>query len=325
MIKFDFMEIDEICAKLRSLLEEAVSRNLSEGILLSGGLDTSILAYIASNYTRLKAFTVAFDIASAPDVEYAKLMAKTLSLDHTIHLFNEYELLDSIPIVIKTLKSFDPMEIRNSASIFIALKLAKEKGMESVMTGDGSDELFAGYSFLFDLNKEQLDDELSKIWASMFFSSVPLGKALGIDVKIPFLDSELKSYAMSLDSGYKIKREGHHTWGKWILRKAFDGLLPEAIVWRVKMPIEYGSGTNLLTSLLEKRIDDFEFEEKMRRYMEEDKVIIRNKEQLWYYEIYRSIIGIPQKIRHGGKNCPLCNSDVLENARYCRVCGAYPI
>ncbi|MGQ9469697.1 MAG: asparagine synthase-related protein [Nitrososphaerales archaeon] len=159
----------------------------------------------------------------------------------------------------------------------------------------------------------------------MFFSSIPLGKALNVDVKIPFLDQELKSYAMSLDSDYKIKREKHHTWGKWILRKAFDGLLPEVIVWRVKVPIEYGSGTNFLTSLLEKRVDDFEFEEKRRRYMEEDKVIIRNKEQLWYYEIYRSIIGIPKRTRHGGKNCLLCNSDVLENAKYCRVCGAYPI
>ncbi len=319
------MEIEEVCAKLRSLLKEAVLRNMSEGILLSGGLDTSILAYLASNHYRLKALTVAFDAAPAPDVEYAKLMAKSLKLEHIIHLFDEHELLNSIPIVIGILKSFDPMEIRNSVSIFIALRLAKEKGIKSVMTGDGSDELFAGYSFLFELNKEQLNNELNRIWESMFFSSVPLGKALNVDVKIPFLDPELKSYAISLDSEYKIKREGHKIWGKWILRKAFDGLLPEAIVWRVKMPIEYGSGTNLLTSLLEKRINDFEFEEKKRRYMKEDKVIIRNKEQLWYYEIYRSIIGIPGMVKHNGKNCPFCNSDVPKTTKYCRVCGAYPI
>ena len=319
------MEIKGVCANLRSLLKEAVLRNMSEGILLSGGLDTSILAYLASNHTGLKAFTVAFDAATAPDVEYAKLMAKSLSLDHTIYLFDENELLDSIPMVIKILKSFDPMEIRNSASIFIALKLAKEKGVKSVMTGDGSDELFAGYSFLFDLKKEQLDDELSKIWGDMSFSSIPLGKTLGVDVKIPFLDLEFKSYAMNLDSSYKIRRECDRIWGKWILRKAFDGILPKEIVWRVKTPIEYGSGTSLLTSLLEKRIEDLEFEEKRRRYTEEDKVIVRSKEQLWYYEIYRSIIGIPQRTRYGGKNCPLCNSDVPETARYCRVCGAYPI
>ncbi|MEM2873664.1 MAG: asparagine synthase-related protein [Nitrososphaerales archaeon] len=319
------MEIEEVCAKLRSLLKEAVLRNMSEGILLSGGLDTSILAYLASVNNRLKALTVAFDAAPAPDVEYAKLMAKSLSLEHTIHLFNEHELLNSIPIVIKTLRSFDPMEIRNSVSIFIALRLAKERGIKSVMTGDGSDELFAGYSFLFDLKKEQLDFELRRIWESMFFSSIPLGKALGVDVKTPFLDLELKSHAMSLDPQYKIKKEGHQTWGKWILRKAFDGLLPEVIVWRVKTPIEYGSGTNLLTNLLEKRINDFEFDEKKRRYLEEDKVIIRSKEQLWYYEIYRKTIGIPQRVKHGGKNCPFCNSDINENAKYCKVCGAYPI
>jgi asparagine synthase (glutamine-hydrolysing) len=318
------MEIESICAKLRSLIKEAVLRNMSEGILLSGGLDTSIIAYLASNH-KLKAFTVAFDATLAPDIEYAKLIAKTLKLDHTVHLFNENEIFNSIPIVIKTLKSFDPMEIRNSVSIFIALKLAKEKGIKSVMTGDGSDELFAGYSFLFELNKEKLDDELKRIWESMFFSSVPLGKALSVDVKIPFLDQELKSYAISLDSKYKVKKEGDQIWGKWILRKAFDGLLPKAIVWRVKMPIEYGSGTNLLTSLLERRINDFEFEEKKRKYMEEDKVIIRNKEQLCYYEIYRSIIGIPGSDKHNGKNCPFCNSNVLENSKYCRVCGAYPI
>jgi len=296
------MEIEEVCAKLRSLLKEAVSRNMSEGLLLSGGLDTSILAYLASVHNRLKALTVAFDATPAPDVEYAKLMAKGLNLEHIIHLFNEHELLNSIPMVIKTLKSFDPMEIRNSVSIFIALRLAKEKWIKSVMTGDGSDELFAGYSFLFDLKKEQLDFELRRMWESMFFSSIPLGRALSVDVKTPFLDLELKSYAMSLDPQYKIKKEGHQTLCKWILRKAFDCLLPEAIVWRVKMPIEYGSGTNLLTNLLEKRIDDFEFDEKKRRYLEEDKVTIRDKEQLWYYEIYRKIIGIPRRTKHSGKN-----------------------
>lgn len=321
----NFMEIEEVCIKLRSLLKEAVLRNMSEGILLSGGLDTSIIAYLASDLNKLKALTVAFDATLAPDIEYAKLIAKKLNLDHTIYLFDKNELFNSIPIVIKTLRSFDPMEIRNSTSIFIALKLAKEKGIKSVMTGDGSDELFAGYSFLFELNKEQLDDKLSKIWENMFFSSIPLGKALNVDVKIPFLDEKIKSYAMNLDSRYKIRREGNQTWGKWILRRAFNGLLPEAIVWRVKMPIEYGSGTNILTSLLEKEINDFEFEEKKKRYMEEDKVIIRNKEQLWYYEIYRSIIGTPRKANHNGKSCPFCNSDVNYYAKYCKVCGAYPI
>ncbi|MCP8318707.1 MAG: asparagine synthase-related protein [Candidatus Methylarchaceae archaeon HK01B] len=319
------IQIDESCAELRSLLEKAVLRNLSEGILLSGGLDTSIIAYLASHHAKLKGFTVAFDGAPAPDLEYARLIAESLDIDHTVHIFDERELFESIPMVIKVVKSFDPMEIRNSVSILIGLNLAKGRGVKSMMTGDGSDELFAGYSFLFNLNKEELEDRLYKIWGDMFFSSIPMGRFLGIDVKLPYLDPELKSYVMNLDSGYKIKSEEHQIWGKWVLRKAFEECLPEFIVWRVKTPIEYGSGTTVLTDIFEKRIEDSEFEEKKQRYMNEDRVIIRDKEQLYYYEIYRSVIGVPHKMVHSCKNCPFCNSDLNETAKYCKVCGAYPV
>lgn len=307
------------------MLEKAVLRNLSEGILLSGGLDTSIIAYLASHHAKLKGFTVAFDGAPAPDLEYARLIAESLDIDHTVHIFDERELFESIPMVIKVVKSFDPMEIRNSVSILIGLNLAKGRGVKSMMTGDGSDELFAGYSFLFNLNKEELEDRLYKIWGDMFFSSIPMGRFLGIDVKLPYLDPELKSYVMNLDSGYKIKSEEHQIWGKWVLRKAFEECLPEFIVWRAKVPIEYGSGTTVLTDIFEKRIEDSEFEEKKQRYMNEDRVIIRDKEQLYYYEIYRSVIGVPHKMEHGCKNCPFCNSDLTETAKYCKVCGAYPV
>ncbi len=319
------MQIEDHCAEIRSLLEKAVLRNLCEGIMLSGGLDTSIIAYLASHHTQLKAITVAFAAAPASDVEYAKLIAKHLGIDHKIFQFNEHELFEAIPKVIEIIKSFDPMEIRNSASIFLALKSARENDIKSMMTGDGSDELFAGYSFLFNLQKEQLDDRLFKMWGNVFFSSLLIGRSFGITIKLPYLDREFKSYAMNLDSGYKIKSEGHKIWGKWILRKAFEGLLPEAIVWRMKTPIEHGSGTTILTNILEKRIDDSEFKEKKSEYMKKDRVIIRDKEQLYYYEIYRSVIGVPHKIEHSCKNCPFCNSDVPESAKYCKVCGAYPI
>jgi asparagine synthase (glutamine-hydrolysing) len=86
------LEINGICLKIRNLLEEAVKRNMAEGILLSGGLDTSIIATIASKYQKLKAFTVAFAEAPAPDVEYAKQIAEKLKLEHTIHNMDMDEL-----------------------------------------------------------------------------------------------------------------------------------------------------------------------------------------------------------------------------------------
>ena len=319
------VSVDELCFKLCFLLEEAVKKNLADGILLSGGLDTSVLAVIASRFVSLRAFTVALLGAQAPDIEYATLVAKDLQLKHLIHYFDEGELHDAIQRVVKTMRSFDPMEIRNSVTIYVGLRVAREEGVSTIMTGDGCDELFAGYSFLFDLEKGQLDLELQKLCNVMSFSSVPLARALRVEAKLPYLDPDFKSFAMKLDSRCKIQSERGMIWGKWIIRKAFEGILPEEVVWRVKTPIEHGSGTSVLPSIIDRKISDKEFEEKRSRYLVKDKVTIRSKEQLFYYEVYRSAIGVPHPTDPKGKLCPQCNSDVAEKATYCRTCGAYPI
>jgi asparagine synthase (glutamine-hydrolysing) len=307
------------------LLEKAVQKNLTDGILFSGGLDTSVLATVASKFVRLKAFTCALQGAPAPDIEHAKLMATKLKLRHYIHYFNEDELFETIPLVVKTLQVFDPMEVRNSTTILIASKFAKDNGADSVITGDALDELFAGYPWLFSLEKEKLELELLKMWDIMTFSSVPIGKSVEVEVKIPFLDPDFKSFAMELDSQYKIQEERGKKWGKWIVRKAFEDVLPEEIAWRTKDPIEVGSGTTTLPSFFDLRMDDLDFEDKRKKYLEEDKVTIRDKEQLFYYEVYRSTIGVPHPTDPKGKTCPQCNSNVPERASFCRTCGAYPV
>jgi asparagine synthase (glutamine-hydrolysing) len=319
------LDVEEVCSKIRLLLEKAVENNLAEGILLSGGLDTSILAVIASRLASLKAVTVAFQNAPAPDVGYAVLMAKRLGLNHTIRIFNEDELYDAIPMVVKTLRSFDPMEIRNSVTIYVGLKAAKDNGICTVMTGDGCDELFAGYSFFFGMGKEKLDSELEKIWRVMTFSSVPLAEVLGMEARLPYLDPDIKDFAMKLDSRYKVGTESGQVYGKWILRKAFEGILPREIAWRIKTPIEFGSGTTTLPDFFNRKISDICFDEKRRRYLTEDGVKIRDKEQLFYYEVYRSVMGVPRPTIVEGKICPQCNSNVPEGSTYCRTCGAYPI
>jgi asparagine synthase (glutamine-hydrolysing) len=305
-------------------LEDAVRRNLCEGLLLSGGLDTSILALVASKFTAQKAFTVALNGAPAPDIEYASLVARRLGIKHQVYYFCEDELYDALHATVKVMKSFDPMEIRNSAAIYIALRVAREEGLNAIMTGDGSDELFAGYSFLFNLEGGRLKLELKKLWSVMSFSSVSLSKALGIEVKLPYLDPHIRDFASKLGPSYMIREEKGRKWGKWILRKAFEGILPDEIIWRIKTPIEHGSGTTILPALFNRKISDEEFQEKRRKYLETDKVVIRDKEQLLYYEIFRLIIGVPHPLK-GGRTCPYCNSDVEEGATYCRTCGSYPI
>jgi len=132
--------LGEICSTLRALLHDAVKRNLADGILLSGGLDTSILASIASRFVSLKAFTAALRGVPAQDVEYATLMVGKLGVRHLVHLFDMSELLEAIPGVVSVMRSFDPMEVRNSVTIHIGLGVAKESDASTVMTGDGCAE-----------------------------------------------------------------------------------------------------------------------------------------------------------------------------------------
>ncbi len=321
----EVLNIKAICLKLRSLLEESVKRNLAEGILLSGGLDTSIIATLASKYQKLKAFTVAFTEAPSPDVEYAKQVAETLKLAHTIHKLTMKELNSALRTTIRVLKSFDPMEIRNSVVILVDLKEAKKAGVKTMLSGDGADELFAGYSFLFNYSPEELDRELRKMWENMHFSSQDLAAHLKMKVKLPFLDEEFQSYAKQIDPELKVQTENGSVYGKWILRKAFERILQPNIVWRVKTPIEQGSGTAYLPQIFDELINDKDFEEKRKNYLLKDGVEIRNKEHLTYYEMYRSEIGVPSPKDSEGKICPKCNSNVKTSSTYCRTCGAYPI
>jgi asparagine synthase (glutamine-hydrolysing) len=232
---------------------------------------------------------------------------------------------EGIHSTIKILGTFDPMEVRNSAACYIGLKLVKTLGLSSVMTGDGGDELFAGYSFFFDLDKAQLDAELAKMWADMSFSSIPLANNLGLDVRLPILDPEFTTFAMNLDSSFKVGKYDGLTFGKFILRQAFESLLSPEIVWRTKAPLEVGTGTTTLPTFFETRIPNFEFALKKERYLKEERVNLRDKEHLHYYEIYRGIIGIPHLRAVDGRKCPECGGNVKENTAYCRICGAYPI
>ncbi len=314
-----------ICEELRKLLAEAVRRNLGEAVLLSGGLDSSVVAYLASKLTKVEAITVLVEGNCARDREYASLMAKFLNIKHHTIEVSLDEVLRSIPRVIEVMRTFDPMQVRNDVAIYLGLTVAKSLGFSSVMTGDGADELFAGYSYLCEMDEERRELELRVLWAAMNFSSITLGNHIGIEVKTPYLDKRIRYFAMLIKPEYRVKEGGGVTWGKWILRKAFEDILPHEIVWRVKNPIEERAGTNILTKYFDEVIDDQEFQELTREIMEEDLVIIRDKEQLYYYQIFRSIFGPPKDMGGAGKECSWCRAKIPKGFTYCRVCGACPV
>ncbi len=315
--------VSDMSRRIRLLLEGAVRRNLAECILLSGGLDTSIVTAVASKYSKLTGITVS--LGEAPDVKFAQLIAEKYGLRHHIVRVDQSEVEGAILEVVKVMQSFDPMEIRNDATILIGLKNSREAGFNEVMTGDAGDELFAGYSFFFKMSPEELERRLTKMWSTMRFSSIPLAESLGIKAKLPLLDDEFKTFAMEIPVQLKIHEERGRVYGKWILRKSFEQDLPDEILWRVKMPIEQGSGTSSLPEYYGAKIPDSEFGRKKEDFWKSDRVRIRDKEQLVYYEIYREIFGTPEGRGSGTKVCMGCSTHLPQEMNYCRTCGEYSV
>jgi len=219
----------DICEQLRSKLKEAVERSRADGILLSGGLDTSILAFVARPSV---GFTVALKDSPASDLVYSEKISKLLGMQHNKMEFTTEEALATLPEVIGILKTFD-LALPNDLSIYFALKLARENRISSVMTGDGADELFAGYSYMAELPSEDLERYIRRLSQNWHFSAGYLGRALGIKIKQPFLDEGFVRFALEISPELKVK-DGV---GKYILRKSFEDLIPPEIVWRRKEAI----------------------------------------------------------------------------------------
>jgi asparagine synthase (glutamine-hydrolysing) len=319
--------------ELRKRVFDAVRETLGDSILLSGGLDTSIVAAMASSILEphqkqgFHAYTVVLNGSLSLDLDYSKLVSDEFNLSHHLLITDFSELDGALPEVIRVLKSFDPMEIRNSVTVYLGMRNAKSDGFAKIMTGDGADELFAGYSFIFKLPKDRAQTALTHLWEVMHFSSIPLARSLGMEAVIPFLRTSVRAFASQIDFDFLVGscEASGEVFGKFILRRAFEDMLPQEVVWRTKTPIEYGSGSTTLPRIYSGLINDADFAEKKRKYMEEDHVKIRDKEHLRYYEIYREIFGTPFPEDASKRTCPSCNTNVPSNATFCTTCGEYPI
>ncbi len=294
--------------QLREKLKEVVEKKPAEGLLFSGGLDSGILAYL---YPEINAITVALK-DWGEDLKYANFLAKFCKITHYKRIITVDEAINAIPRVIKILKSFDPA-IPNDITVYFGLKFAEKMGMKSVMTGDGSDELFAGYSYM--QNIPNLETYIQKITGSMYFSSNAIGEFLHIQIIQPFMDKDFINFCLEIPVNSKLKKSKKKFVGKWVLRKAFEGLLPDNFIWQEKRPLEYGSGTTKLRKIIASKVSEKEFKQKLYP------VKFINKEHLYYYKIYREEVGsIPEPLK-GEKACPGCGAGMKKGYFHCKVCG----
>ena len=314
--------LEEFSNHLYNALEEACNECRSNLISLSGGLDSSIIAYFVKE-KKPKAVTVIAEDFVSTDLTYCQMVSKEMQLPLTIYNVKTEQILEAIEETIKILKNFNDIEIRNNVVMYLAIKWSKDNGEKSIITGDGADELFAGYSFLINKTEEELEKEIKRVCSVMHFPTQKIGKAMGITVESPFLNYRVVKLAENIPINLKVNEEGGKRHGKWILRKTFEKNIPQQIVWRKKSPMQDGAGTAGLTSMFDSVVGEEQFVEKKLTVQKTDDVVIRTRESMYYYEIFKKLYGTPVDL-NSEEACPYCKHHIGKS-RFCRMCGAFPI
>ena len=254
---------------LKKALEDAVHRQLMSdvpyGVLLSGGLDSSIISAITKKYAanRIESgdkqqawypqlHSFAIGLAGSPDLAAARKAADHIgSVHHEIN-FTIQEGLDAIPDVIYHLETYDVTTIRASTPMYLLAKVIKSMGIKMVLSGEGADEIFGGYLYFHKAPNPQAfhQETVRKLSKLHLYDCLRANKSLaawGIEGRVPFLDKTFMDVAMQLNP--KDKMAGNGKIEKWILRKTFEDYLPETIIWRQKEQFSDGVGYTWIDTL----------------------------------------------------------------------------
>lgn len=284
---------DVVASGLRARLHAAVQKRIAHGDVgawLSGGMDSAALTALAAR--EVAGFhTFAVGMADSSDLKYAREAANFCSAKHHEKIVSVKEALAALPEVIYHLESFDALLVRSSVMNFLVGKLAAEH-VPAVLSGEGGDELFAGYDYLKELPLAALPAELLDITHRLHNTALQrvdrCSAAHGLVARTGFLDKSVISYALQTPPEMKLRRNGAVI-EKWILRRAMAGLLPESVLQRPKEKFWQGAGVgDALASRAEETISDEDFQSER---MVTETISLCTKEELMCYRIFREQFG----------------------------------
>ncbi|MGV2829845.1 asparagine synthase B [Myxosarcina sp. GI1(2024)] len=282
-------DLETVIPKIQQTLSKSVQKRLMSdvpvGVFLSGGLDSSIIAAVMKEQVpELHSFSVG--LPHSPDLKAARLVAEHIGTIHHEYVYSEAEMLEILSDVIYYLESFDPALVRSAIPCYLVSRLASQY-VKVVLSGEGADELFAGYSYFVDyddaiaLHKESI--AIVKGLHNLNLQRVDrMTMAHSIEGRVPFLDTEFIELCLSIDPKLKL----YKTFGieKWLLRKAFEDKLPHEIVWRDKMEFAQGcASSTILEDHAEANIEEREVERAIAKGLP-----ISSKEELFYFRIFQS-------------------------------------
>jgi len=277
---------------IKTLLNNAVKKRLHSdrpiGCLLSGGLDSSIIAYLLSMHvTQLNTYSIGLS-KDSPDLKYARIVAKSIGSNHHEVILSELDFLEAIPNVIKIIESYDTTSVRASIPMYLLCKYIHKNSNDIVIfSGEGSDEMFGGYLYFHNApDNVSFQTETQILLQNIhYFDGLRSDKCIssnGLEARIPFLDHILVNYVLNLDPN--IKR--HPTIEKYILRKAFENCLPDSVLWRKKEAFSDGCSeeNNSWYSIIQNYVKTQKLEN--NEYTINPPQI---PESLWYRQIFHSV------------------------------------
>ena len=262
-------DADASVEKLREALEKAVQKQLMSdvpyGVLLSGGLDSSIISAIAKKYAAKRIETdgtadawwpqlhsFAVGLKGAPDLSAARKVAEHIGTVHHEINYTVQEGLDALRDVIYYTETYDVTTVRASTPMYLLSRVIKSMGIKMVLSGEGADEVFGGYLYFHKAPSARAfhEETLRKISKLYLYDCLRANKSLaawGVEGRVPFLDKEFLDVAMSLNPAAKMAPDG--VIEKKILREAFQDMLPKKVVWRQKEQFSDGVGYSWIDSL----------------------------------------------------------------------------
>jgi len=284
---------------IRETLEECVVKRLMSdvplGAFLSGGLDSSIICGLARKHLgRFHTFSVGTE--GSRDIQAARMLSKYLDTVHHEYIMTPGEVKKKLPEIIYYLESFDQDLVRSAIPCYFTSRLAAEE-VKVILTGEGSDELFAGYTYYKDIhNNDILHGELKRSVEALHNINLQrvdrMTMAHSIEGRVPFLDRDMIKMALRIPVRYKLK--GAPPVEKWILRKAFDDLLPHEIVWRDKEQFDEGSGS---VDLMEEAVSGLMSESEADEYRSKHPdVFLRSPEECFYHKIFMEVFDNPEPV-----------------------------
>jgi asparagine synthase (glutamine-hydrolysing) len=268
---------------LKKALEDAVYRQLMSdvpyGVLLSGGLDSSITSALAKKFSgvrvesegsqeawwpRLHSFAIGLE--GSPDLKAARGVADYIGTVHHEITFTVQEGLDALSDVIYHIETYDTTTIRASTPMYLLARVIKSMGIKMVLSGEGADEVFGGYLYFHKApNAQELHEEtVRKLGKLNMYDCLRANKTLaawGVEGRVPFLDKEFLDVAMRINPVDKLVSSNDRRIEKWVLRKSFEDVLPENITWRQKEQFSDGVGYSWIDNLkiiAEKKVSDDE-------------------------------------------------------------------